>query len=387
MKSATICWALTKRWCNSVMNKSVKILLLQILTPVIAVLFAILVSSILIMFIGKDPLEVYQTMVEFSFSRLDSIGAILFNATPLIFSGLSVAVGFKLGLFNIGVEGQYFMGALFAAVVGFSFSGLPMFIHLPLAIVAAMVGGALWALVPIYLKLKRGVHEVISTIMLNYVAYSLIHYLITEVFMDHNQNIPAEMGSPLIRTPKLAASVLMPKLQGVLSLFGIDLPHYVYLNWFFILALVLAAVIYYLIARTPFGFQIRAVGSNPQAAEASGIKPDIIYFRGFLLSGALAGLVGLSHLLCFYGYMDLDFPKSLGFNGIAVALMGNNNPLGIVISALLFGFLSRGAEGIQTFLGVPMEVVIIMQGIIILSVVVAASILGRYMRILEKKEA
>lgn len=369
------------------MNKKMKILLLQTVTPVIAVLFAVLVSSALILFIGKDPLEVYQIMVEFSFGRVDSIGAILFNATPLIFSGLSVAIGFRLGLFNIGAEGQYFMGALCAAVVGFSFSGMPMIIHLPLAIIAAMLGGALWALVPIYLKLKRGVHEVISTIMLNYIAYSLIHYLITDIFMDNDQHIPEGTGSPLIRTPKLLASVLMPKMQGFLSLFGIDLPNYVYLNWFFVVALVLAAGIYYLVARTPFGFQMRAVGSSPGAAEASGIKPDQVYLRGFLLSGAIAGLVGLSHLLCFYGYMDLDFPKSLGFNGIAVALMGNNNPFGIVVSALLFGFLSRGAEGIQTFLGIPMEVVVIMQGTIILSVVVAASILGRYIRIWEKKEA
>lgn len=368
------------------MNKKMKILVLQFVTPLLAVSFAVLVSSLLILSIGKDPLEVYQIMVEFSFGRIDSVGAILFNATPLIFSGLSVAVGFRLGLFNIGAEGQYFMGAICAAVVGFTFTGLPMMIHLPLAIFAAMIGGALWSLIPIYLKLKRGVHEVISTIMLNYIAYSLIHYLISDVFMDNNQNIPEDMGSPLIRTPKFVESVLMPKLHGLLSLVGIDLPHYVYLNWFFILALVLAVGIYYLVERTPFGFRMRAVGSSPQAAEASGINPQGVYFRGFLLSGAIAGLVGLSHLLCFYGYMDLDFPKSLGFNGIAVALMGNNNPFGIVVSALLFGFLSRGGEGIQTFLGVPMEVVVIMQGVIILSVVVAASILGRYIRIWEKKE-
>jgi ABC-type uncharacterized transport system permease subunit len=369
------------------MNKKTKILLLQFLTPVIAIVFALLVSSMLILFIGKNPIEVYLMMVEFSFGRLDSIGAILFNATPLIFSGLAVAVSFRLGLFNIGVEGQYFMGAFFAAVVGFSFTSLPMIIHLPLAIIAAMLGGVLWSLIPIYLKLKRGVHEVISTIMLNYIAYSLIHYLITEVFLDRNQNIPEGMGSPLIRTPKFAESVMIPKLHDLVGLFGIDLPNYVYLNWSFVGAVALAGFIYYLISRTPFGFQIRAVGSNPHAAEAAGIKPGNIYFRGFLLSGAIAGLVGLSHLLCFYDAMDLDFPKSLGFNGIAVALMGNNNPLGIVLSALLFGFLSRGAEGIQTLMGVPMESVIIMQGIIILSVVVASNVLGRYIRIWEKKEA
>ncbi len=369
------------------MSKKTKILLLQILTPVIAVLFAVLLSSVLMIAIDKNPIEVYATMVEFSFGRMDSIAAILFNATPLIFSGLAVAVGFKLGLFNIGVEGQYFIGVFCAALVGFSFSGLPAFIHLPLAIAAGAAGGMLWALVPIYLKLKRGVHEVISTIMLNYIAYSLIHYLVADKFMDTNQNIPEGLGSPLIRTPKLAEEALMPKLHGFAALFGIDLPNYIYVNWFFVLALVLAVAVYYLIMHTPFGFQLRAVGQNPQAAEASGIKPYGVYMRGFLLSGAIAGLVGLSHLLVFYEYLDLDFPKSLGFNGIAVALMGDNHPLGIVVSALLFGFLSRGAEGIQTFLGVPMESVAIMQGIIILSVVVAANILGRYIRIWEKKEA
>ncbi len=369
------------------MNKKTKILCLQILTPLAAVLFAMIVSSFLMLAIDKNPLEVYATMVEFSFSRMDSMAAILFNATPLIFSGLSVAVGFRLGLFNIGVEGQYFMGAFCAALVGFSFTNLPMLIHLPLAIAAAMAGGMLWSAIAIYLKLKRGVHEVISTIMLNYIAYSLIHYLVADVFMDQNQNIPEGLGSPLIRTAKMAESALMPKLHGLMGLFGVELPSYVYVNWFFLLAIALAVGVYYLIQHTPFGFEIRAVGQNPGAAEASGIKPAGVYLRGFLLSGAIAGLVGLSHLLCFYGFLDLDFPKSLGFNGIAVALMGNNNPLGIVLSALLFGFLSRGAEGIQTFLGVPMESVVIMQGIIILSVVVAANILGRYIRIWEKKEA
>lgn len=369
------------------MNKRTKIVILQFLTPIIAVIFALLVSSLLFLLIGKDPLEVYLTMAEFSFGRIDSVGSILFNATPLIFSGLAVAVSFKLGLFNIGVEGQYFMGAFCAAFVGFIFNGLPMVIHLPLAIIAGMLGGMLWSLIPIYLKLKRGVHEVIGTIMLNYIAYSLIHYLIADVFLDRNQNIPEGLGSPLIRTPKLAESVLMPKMHALLGYFGLDLPEYVYLNWLFVGALLLAAGIYYVISRTPFGFRVRAVGSNPHAARASGIDPQAIYLRGFLLSGAIAGLVGLSHLLCFYGYMDLDFPKNLGFNGIAVALMGNNNPLGVILSAVLFGFLSRGAEGIQTFLGVPMESVVIMQGIIILSVVVASSILGRYIRIWEKKEA
>jgi len=369
------------------MNKRFKIILLQLLTPIVAILFAIALSSILIVAIGKSPIEVYQTMIEFSLGRADSVGAILFNATPLIFSGLAVALSFKMGLFNIGVEGQYFIGAFFAAFVGFTLSGIPAFIHLPLAILAAMLGGVLWAFVPIYLKVRRGVHEVISTIMLNYIAYSLIHYFIADLFMDRNQKVPEGLGSPLIRTPHFAETALMPKLHGFLSFFGIDLPNYVYLNWFFVIGLLLAVGMYYLLWHAPFGYEIRAVGSNPKASEAAGINPNKEYFKGFLLSGAIAGLIGLSHLLSFYGYMDLDFPKNFGFNGIAVALMGNNNPFGIVLAALLFGFLNRGAEGVQTFMGVPMETIVIMQGIIILSVVVAANILGRYIKRLEKKEA
>ena len=369
------------------MNKRIKIRFLQVITPILAVLAALLLSSVPLLAIGKNPLLVYGTMLDFSLGRMDSIAAILFNATPLIFAGLAVAVGFKVGLFNIGVEGQYFIGAFCAAWVGFSLEGLPKAVHLPLAILAAMGGGMLWALLPIYLKVKRGVHEVISTIMLNYVAYSLIHYLIADLFMDHNQKIPAGLGSPLIRTPKFFESVMMPKLHGFTAFWGVELPGYVYVNGFLALALLLAVGVGYLLNRMPLGYEMRAVGHNPQAAEAAGIRPETVYIKGFLISGAIAGLTGLSHLLVFYEYMDLDFPKNFGFNGIAVALMGGNHPLGIVLAALLLGFLNRGAEGVQTFLGVPMDTVVILQGMIILSMVVAAGIFGRYLRRLEKREA
>jgi ABC-type uncharacterized transport system permease subunit len=385
MKSANICSGLAERM-KRIMNKRVVLATLHIVAPVIAVFFSLALSSILFLAIGKDPINVYRTMLEFSFGRLDSLGAILFNATPLIFSGIAVAVSFKVGLFNIGVEGQYVIGALCASLVGFSFTGLPAVIHLPLAILAAVLGSMLWALIPIFLKTKRGVHEVISTIMLNYVAYSLIHYFIADVFLDRNQNIPGGLGSLVIRTPKFADSVMMPKLTAAAQLVGIDFPSYVYLNWFFIVALLFAVGIYYLIMHTPFGFEIRAVGYNAKAAEALGINPRKLYTQGFLLSGAVAGMTGLSHLLTFYGYMDLDFPKNLGFNGIAVALMGNNHPVGIVFAAILFGFLNRGAEGVQTLLDVPMESVAIMQGVIIISVVVTANYLARYIRLWEKRE-
>ncbi|HWR38973.1 MAG TPA: ABC transporter permease [Patescibacteria group bacterium] len=369
------------------MDRKLKIRLLRLTAPVGAVLFAVLLSSVFLIAIDKNPLTVYLTMLAFGLGRMDSIAAILFNATPLIFSGLAVAISFKAGMFNIGVEGQYFIGAVCAAWVGFAMPGLPAVVHIPLTLLAAMTGGMLWALVPVYLKVKRGVHEVISTIMLNYVAYSLVHYLIADLFMDHNQKIPEGLGSALIRTPKFLESAMMPTIHAFMALWGVELPGYIYVNWFLMLALVVAAGVGYLLNRTPLGYELRAVGHNPLSAEAAGIRTETVYIKTFLLSGAIAGLTGLSHLLVFYEYMDLDFPKNFGFNGIAVALIGGNHPMGIVLAALLFGFLSRGAEGVQTILGVPMDAVVIMQGIIILSVVVVAGILGRYLRRLEKKEA
>lgn len=259
------------------MKKNYKILTLKILAPFIAIFLAAFFSSFVILTINKSPLEVFYTMFKFSFRRLDSIAIILYNSTPLIFSGLAVAIAFRMGLFNIGVEGQYLIGTFLAAFVGFSLEGLPPFIHIPLLILSGMLGGMIWAYLPIYLKIRKGVHEVISTIMLNYIAYSLIHYLISEIFIDRSQKL-------LIRTPKLAPSALMPKLHGVLALFGIELPKHVYLNWFFVIAVLLAIAIYYIVYYTPFGFELRAVGQNPEASRTAGIDKEKVFYKGFLLS-------------------------------------------------------------------------------------------------------
>lgn len=369
------------------MKKRYYIVMLRILAPVLAIVLSALISSAVILAIGKSPLQVFYTIFKFSLSRLDSVAIILYNATPLIFSGLAVSIGFRMGLFNIGVEGQYLIGAFFAALAGFAIKGLPVFVHLPLVILCGALGGMLWSFIPIYLKVKRGVHEVISTIMLNYISYSLIHYLIADVFLDRSQKLIEGLGGILARTPKLPPSALMPKLHGFLGLFGIQLPRHVYLNWFFPLGLLMAYLIYYLLMHTPFGFEIRAVGQNPEAARTAGIKPERVYMAGFLLSGAVAGLVGLSDLLSYFGYMDLDFPRSYGFDGIAVALIGQNNPFGIVLSAILFGFLKRGAEGIQTQLNVPMDTIVILQAVMIMSIVVITKVMNDYIKRLERKES
>lgn len=359
--------------------------LLSALALLASLLLAFFAGAVFLAIVGYNPFVVYGTLFSFSLGRSDSLGAILFYATPLIFSGLAVAVGFKAGLFNIGVEGQYLIGTFCAAWVGFSLHGLPLWIHLPLAVLAAMAGSALWILLPAYLRVYRNVHEVISTIMLNYVAYSLLHYLVADVFMDRNQNIPAGLGSPAIRTPMFESSVMAPKLHGIFRWVGLDIPEYINVNCFLVIGLLLAAGCWYLFRNTPLGFEVRATGLGAEASRAAGINVSRVQMKSFLLSGAFAGLVGMSYLFGYYDSLDLDFPRNFGFTGIAVALMANNNPLGIVPAALLFGLLNRGAEGVQTFLSIPMELVVVFQGIIIISVAVTMQYVDRLIRERERR--
>ncbi len=368
-------------------RRSRKAALLDVFGPILAILLAMTVASVALLIIGKNPLVVYGTMFSFGLGRADSLVSILYKATPLIFAGIAVAIGFRVNLFNIGVEGQYAIGALMASIVGFSVKGLPAFVHLPLVILAGAAGGALWAFVPIWLKVKRGVHEVITTIMLNHTAYLLLHYLIAGPFFDRTQAIgPGGVGSSRMRMPLLPDSARMPTLRGALDAIGIHLPQHSSVNWFLVLGILAAVGMWYLLWKTPFGMELRGVGHNPQAAETAGVRPGSIYFKAFLLSGAVAGLAGLSDLLGYFGYLDIDFPKGYGFTGIAVALVGKNGALGIILASVLFGFLSRGGMGIQVIEKVPMETYYILQGLIILCIVMASEVIQRYARAQQKKE-
>lgn len=359
---------------------------LEAAVPIVAVLAAAALGAVVIAAIGKDPAQAYATMVRYSFRRLDSVAVILFRATPLIFAGLAVAVGFRGGLFNIGVEGQYFIGALAASIVGFSIQGMPAWVHLPLTVAAGMAGAACWASLPAWLKTRRGVHEVISTIMLNYIAYALVHYFVADLFLDRGQVTIRGLGSPRVRMPEIAASARVPALREALAAVGVDLPSHVYLSWLFPVALLLCVGLTIYVWRTPAGYELRAVGQNALAARAAGILPEAVQVRTFLLSGAIAGLVGLNHLLGYVGYLDIDLPKNLGFTGIAVALLGKNHPFGIVGAALLFGFLDRGAEGVQALEGIPMDTIVILQGAMILALVVAGELLTAHLRRRERAE-
>ncbi len=364
------------------MSAQVRLGLLQAAAPLLAIAFGALVASGIILAIGEDPLEVYALMLRFNLTRSDSVAAILFKATALTFAGLAVALAFRANLWNIGVEGQYAVGAFAAALVAFGVNGLPAFIHLPLAILAGVAGGAIWALLPIVLKLRRGAHEVITTIMMNHIAAALVLYLLADVFRD-----PTQAGTPRVRTPLFLDSARIPPLRPLLQQFGIGIPEHSALNWFLVLAVVLCLAAAYLLARTRFGYEVRAVALNPHAAEAAGVRIARTQFLMFLASGATAGLVGLSDILGFFGYFDIDFPKGLGFLGISVALLARNNPMGVVPAALLLGFLDRGAQGVQVFAGVPREVITILQAVIILAIVVGYELVTRYVRAQRKREA
>lgn len=359
-----------------------RLVLLQLSAPVLAILFGMVISSIIILAIGRSPLEVFGIMVRFSLGRTDSLFSILFKATPLILSGLAVAMSFRVNLFNIGVEGQYYMGAFCAAYVGFTLRGLPPGVHLPLALLAAVAGGMLWGLLPIVLKLRRGAHEVITTIMMNYIAAALLLFLINDVFRD-----PTQVGTPRVRTPIVAAAARIPSLGPLFAQLGWTGTDVQKLNALLILGVLLALVLAFMLARTRFGYEVRAVAANPDAAEAGGIPNAAVQFWMFMLSAGVAGLIGLNDILGFFGYLDIDFPKGLGFLGISIALLARNNPLGVIPAALLFGFLDRGAQGVQFFARVPKETIVIMQAIIILAIVVAYELITRYIRVQRKREA
>lgn len=359
-----------------------RLVLLQLSAPVLAILFGMVISSIIILAIGRSPLEVFGIMVRFSLGRTDSLFSILFKATPLILSGLAVAMSFRVNLFNIGVEGQYYMGAFCAAYVGFTLRGLPLGVHLPLALLAAVAGGMLWGLLPIVLKLRRGAHEVITTIMMNYIAAALLLFLINDVFRD-----PTQVGTPRVRTPIVAAAARVPSLGPLFAQLGWTGTDVQKLNALLILGVLLALVLAFVLARTRFGYEVRAVAANPDAAEAAGIPNAAVQFWMFMLSAGVAGLIGLNDILGFFGYLDIDFPKGLGFLGISIALLARNNPLGVIPAALLFGFLDRGAQGVQFFARVPKETIVIMQAIIILAIVVAYELITRYIRVQRRREA
>jgi len=284
----------------------------------------------------------------------------LLAATPLIFTGLAVALGFRSGLFNIGAEGQLYVGAILATFVGFSVHGLPLFIHLPLAVTAGFLGGALWGFIPGLLKARTGAHEVIVTIMLNYVSYQLIIWVLRQSWYQRPGR--SDPVSPIVD-----GSAVIPAIIDGLRL-----------NWGFPLALAAAAFVSWLLFRSTLGFEFRAVGLNPSAARYAGMSISKTLVLTMAVCGGLAGLAGTTEILGVNKALTPGFSPGYGFDGIAIALLGGSSPLGVVLSAILFGVLRAGATPMQAATGIPIDLVVVIQALVIMFVAAPALIRELY---------
>jgi len=343
-------------------------LLLSLLAPIGALAFSFIVASAALLAVGVNPFSAFAEMGKFAWSTA-SLVSISNRAVPLFLSGLAVAIGFKMGLFNIGVEGQYLLAAVFAAYFG-ALVNLPPVLHVLFIVLVAMVVGALWSGIAGVLKVKRGVHEVISTIMLNAIAVGLVAWLLANFFRK------VDPGDLNIKTAELPHSAWFPSLNPLLDAIGIKPPAGPSMQGFLLVAIVIGVIYYLIVWRSRYGFELRSSGINPDAARMSGVDPDRMVIQTMLISGAFAGLVGLSPLLGFFHRYTQDFSTGLGFTGIAVALLGRNHPVGIGLGALLFAFMDRSAL-ILDLKGIPREIVTIIQGVVVLAVVIAYEIVTR----------
>lgn len=321
---------------------------------VIAILFAFIVGAAVLYITGYSPVDAYTAMAIGAFGDLYGIGQTLMQATPIIFTSIAFLVSYKAGLFNIGAEGQFLMGAIASAVVGIYLEGLPWIIHAPLALIAGMVAGGLWGLIPALLKTKFEAHEVITTMMLSYVAQFLTSYLV---------NYPFKAPGWVSQTVKLPASA---ELMRILPPSQLSTGIYI--------AAALVAVVWFLFKRTILGYELRAIGLNPTAAENAGIRINRGVIISLVISGAIAGLGGAVEIMGIHKRFIDGFSPGYGWDGLAVALVGGLNPVGSMLASILFGALRSGGMIMARSTGVPLDINILLQGLVILFVAAPALI-------------
>jgi simple sugar transport system permease protein len=329
------------------------------LLPLLNVVTAFLISGLVVWSIGENPLAALRLLIEGALGRGDAIGFTLFYTTSFIFTGLSVAVAFHAGLFNIGSEGQAYIGGLGAALVALALDRyVPWYVTMPFAVIGAALFGAAWAFIPAWLQAKRGSHVVITTIMFNFIAAALMVYLLVNVLI-----VPGKMA-PETRT--FLAGGQLPKLDWLMALFGLKLGPAPF-NVSFIIALVMCFLVWVLIWRTKLGYEMRTLGVSPSAAVYAGIPYARTVIIAMLISGGLAGMMALNPVMGASARLQVEFVGGAGFVGIAVSLMGRSHPLGIIFAALLFGILYQGGADLSFEMpNIAREMIVVIQGLVIL---------------------
>ena len=330
----------------------------NVVLPALNLAAALLVSAILIWLLGADPLAALKLLVAGAFGDSEAIGYTLYYATNFIFTGLAVAIAFHAGLFNIGAEGQAYIGGLGVGLLCLGLGGLPFILVLPLAIIAAAAFGAGWAFVPAYLQAKRGSHIVITTIMFNFITSAVMTYLLVNVMIKPGQQSP--------ETREFEPSAWLPFAHEILGWFGIASGRSP-LNLCFIWALICCLAFWVYVWHTRWGYRLRALGLNEHAAIYGGVAPAGTIILAMTISGALAGFVALNEIMGVQHRLLLNFTGGAGFVGIAVALMGRNHPIGIVLAAILFGALYQGGSEVSFEMpALTREMIVAIQGFIIL---------------------
>ncbi|MEL7213918.1 MAG: ABC transporter permease [Pseudomonadota bacterium] len=329
-----------------------------LLIPLINLLIAFALSALVILAIGKDPVVALRTMVQGSFGSTNGLGYTLYYTTNFIFTGLAVAIAFHARLFNIGGEGQAALGGLGVALVCLSIQWPHWLVALPAAMIGGALFGAAWAFIPAYLQAKRGSHIVITTIMFNFIAAALMGYLLVEVI-----KAPGSMASETSPFPEGAH---LPTFHEMFAPFGINFNRNTPANVSFLVALACLVFFWVLIWRTRLGYEIRAFGQSESAAIYAGINPVKITVVAMLISGAFAGLMAINNVMGEAERLILNSVEGAGFIGIAVALMGRSHPVGILLAALLFGFLYQGGAELALWENIPRELVVVIQALVIL---------------------
>ncbi len=355
--------------------------ILKLAIPFVSFLASMAMLLVIVVLIGESPGNAVEAIWKMTFSRTSRVANILSTAIPLYLAGIAVAFGFRAGVFNIGVEGQYFIGGFTGALAGI-YLNLPAWIHVPVVVLCAMLGGAMWSFVPAIMKATKGIHEVITTIMFNNIALILVNYLVNGPFSGLVGTTSLEAQTKPIRS-----TAMFHKLNPVFRAIGWNVPDNVYLDYSLIIAAIAGIVVWFLLFRLRVGFDIRAVGTSLNVSMYTGIRVKKIQIGVILASGALAGLIGLQEIFAIRGVYTYALASGLGLNGIAVSLLGGNSPVGIVFSALLFAFLKQAGYGLQLYTLVPNSVIDVVTGLMIIIIVVSNELMGGYIRNKLKREA